>query len=159
MIVKFDGLSGETLCRLLAFIHGGENVINERVPVAREVVKVMDIKAAFPVYAVALEVREKLVDSVVDPKFLLRIYQIVHPESVSTMEDVVEDYLRFVWRTDLGFWYCSEGHVEVLVFPPDYVRSEWNIVIPSRNRVQAISGENAEKRAFSVAALYAQKKQ
>jgi hypothetical protein len=67
---------------------------------------------------------------------------------------------NFEWSGRLGFWYNSPimGRMNpVLIFEPvegNPLRSSWWVVSPNMGDFTEVSGEGAERRAFSIAAGY-----
>lgn len=68
-------------------------------------------------------------------------------------QDRVEYGQTFKWCPRSGFWRSTSGKREVHVVPPKRGRS-WRVVVPSLQKSQDLTGENAEARAFSVAEGY-----
>jgi hypothetical protein len=89
MIAKFENVSGDALANLLIFIHSEEN--QGWIPLRTSGLLIVSVKSVTPVnpdgnsdnplYGITLNIRECLPPAAdnrrVDPKYLLRVYQIV----------------------------------------------------------------------------------
>lgn len=66
----------------------------------------------------------------------------------------------YAWNWRLRFWYNPQilsGQNPVQIFEPvpgDTLRTSWWVVSPNMVYFSEVTGENAEKRAFSIAAGY-----
>lgn len=84
-------------------------------------------------------------------------------DSVMPVEDKAlrkEFNIYYKWNGKLGFWYNVDLQNErnpVQIFQPiwnDPERKSWWVVSPNMMYFTEVSGENAEMRAFSIAAGY-----
>jgi hypothetical protein len=73
-------------------------------------------------------------------------------------KDRTEYNQYYVWSEDLQCWYTRHENLvggkranNVLVFPPSASRSEWWVLAPASAQLYPLIGEDAEKRAFSIA--------
>ncbi len=68
------------------------------------------------------------------------------PENAFSRTEYGHDFLKH----EIGFWYNETGN-PVQIFPATVFGEPWWVVVPNQRRFQAITGANAERRAFSVA--------
>ncbi|MEK9182802.1 MAG: hypothetical protein AAB809_01855 [Patescibacteria group bacterium] len=96
MIAKFDGISGQNLATLLTFIHGDENrtTISRREEEQLMIVRIKAVnsdnqQSGGTCYGLTLEIlewlpkREGLGQNRVDPKYLLKVYEILGEDQLT----------------------------------------------------------------------------
>lgn len=73
----------------------------------------------------------------------------------------VEDGITFEWFSQgyMKAWIARNGNGIVVVPPETSLSNCWNVYVPKSGQHNPITGEDAERQAFSVAALFAKQKQ
>lgn len=129
MIAKFDGIPGKNLASLLDFIHSDENQVTVNGPwmIVRLKAVSPDAQSGGTWYGLTLDIVEWLPkgdgpgQNRVDPKYLLRVYQILGQDRLT--ECVSVDGLQFGAEKDPPI---SVGTKVKTTQPNMAFRSEWN---------------------------------